>query len=512
VTSLRAPSSDDRDLVARAAGGDDEAFAQLYDRHASALLAYARQYVGDAATAEDVVQQTFLAAYKTVRSGVELRHPRAWLYLVTRNNALSIIRSRPAGESEALLGEELQAHAATVSDQVEQREELQAVVKDLIALPPEQRAALALFEMGDLSQAEIAGALGVDAKKVKALVFQARVALVHQREARSATCQSVREKLTSTTGGALNHRLIRHHLQRCEPCTAFREELRDRRRRLAILLPFPATLALREAVLAALGDSAHAGAAAGAAAGAGASAGAGGVLSPGRRILRIRRTAAGTAMTAAVAGLVTIVLAGGGEPPLNRAARSGLGTAAAAAAPAASGATAPSSRATPARKTTKKNTTSRPAAPTGARRAAGGAIATPAPEAGRRDVRAERESGARSPARPPAREPSPATTAPTGGPGPAAAPGPSPGSTARPEPTFTPDAMPAPTATPPATRPDPTPDPPPRPAPVPTPVPTPVPAPVPKPDGECHGHNHGAGNAWGHCPDLLPRPGRARDD
>jgi RNA polymerase sigma-70 factor (ECF subfamily) len=52
----------DRALAARAGRGDEQAFAELYDRHASGLLAFATQYVGDRAAAEDVVQQTFMSA------------------------------------------------------------------------------------------------------------------------------------------------------------------------------------------------------------------------------------------------------------------------------------------------------------------------------------------------------------------------------------------------------------------------------------------------------------------
>jgi DNA-directed RNA polymerase specialized sigma24 family protein len=71
TTVLRARRRDhaDRSLAARAGRGDERAFAELYDRHAAGLVAFATQYVGDRATAEDVVQQTFLAAYRTMRDG-----------------------------------------------------------------------------------------------------------------------------------------------------------------------------------------------------------------------------------------------------------------------------------------------------------------------------------------------------------------------------------------------------------------------------------------------------------
>ena len=257
----------DRALAARAGRGDERAFAELYDRHAAGLLAFASQYVGDRAAAEDVVQQTFMAAYRVLREGTELEHPRAWLYHVARNNALTTIRDRGPAGVDAELAAELHDRAAAVPAQVERREALQAVVRDIVALPAEQRAALALYELGDLSQAEIADTLGCKPARVKALVFQARSSLVTQRDARDASCETVREKLATFHGGALNQRLIRHHLRGCEACTAYRDELRDQRRRVALLLPVLPVPGLREAVLGLFGGGAAAATTSGAGAG-----------------------------------------------------------------------------------------------------------------------------------------------------------------------------------------------------------------------------------------------------
>jgi RNA polymerase sigma factor (sigma-70 family) len=275
----------------RAGRGDERAFAELYDRHAAGLVAFASQYVGDRAMAEDVVQQTFLAAYRTLRDGTELEHPRAWLYHVARNHALTTIRDRGPATVDAELIAELDDRAAAVPARVERRDALQALVRDIAALPPEQRAALALYELGDLSQAEIAETLGCEPARVKALVYQARSSLLAQREARDASCESVREKLATFHGGALNHRLIRHHLRGCELCTAYRDELRDKRRRVALLLPVLPAPGLREAVLGAFGGG-----------GAAAAGKAGALRAPGRR----HWLASGAAATAAIAAVALV--------------------------------------------------------------------------------------------------------------------------------------------------------------------------------------------------------------
>jgi RNA polymerase sigma factor (sigma-70 family) len=293
----------DRALAARAGRGDEQAFAELYDRHAAGLLAFATQYVGDRAAAEDVVQQTFMAAYRELSDGTELHHPRAWLYRVARNNALTMIRDRGPASVDADLAADLQDRAAAVPAQVERREALQEVVRDIVALPPEQRAALALYELGDLSQAEIADALGCKPARVKALVFQARSSLLTQREARDASCETVREKLATFHGGALNHRLIRHHLRGCDACRAYRDELRDQRRRVALLLPVLPLPGLRESVLGLFGGGAAATATTG-------TAGSAALLRPGR----LRWLAAGAAKTAVVAGITLATWPSGDAP------------------------------------------------------------------------------------------------------------------------------------------------------------------------------------------------------
>ena len=84
---------------------------RLHDDHATALWRYCMRLTGhDRARSEDVVQQTFMAAYRVLSKGTELEHPRAWLYHVTRNNALTAVRNRgPAGIDADLAEERLGA-------------------------------------------------------------------------------------------------------------------------------------------------------------------------------------------------------------------------------------------------------------------------------------------------------------------------------------------------------------------------------------------------------------------
>ena len=77
------------------------------------------------------------------------------------------------------------------------------ILGDVARLPDDQRAALVLAELGDLSHDEIAATLDVRKDKVKALIFQAREALAGRRQARAADCRDIQEQLATLRGSAL---------------------------------------------------------------------------------------------------------------------------------------------------------------------------------------------------------------------------------------------------------------------------------------------------------------------
>src|SRR5438128_2284070 len=76
-------------------------------------------------------------------------------------------------------------------------------------LPEDQRAALVLSELGDLSHAEIAAVVGCEAMQVKSLVFQARSSLIASRDAAEIPCHEIREEIATARGAALRRGPLR---------------------------------------------------------------------------------------------------------------------------------------------------------------------------------------------------------------------------------------------------------------------------------------------------------------
>jgi RNA polymerase sigma factor (sigma-70 family) len=277
---LAARVDDDR-LVAQVRAGDDRAFEAIYDRYYLGLLAFCRHMLGSRHEAEDALQHSFASAYRAIRGGAAVIELRPWLYTIARNRCLSALRSRRE-EVEVDGGHLDRGSLDGLGAQIQLRAELREMVDDLRRLPDNQRAALVLFELGDHSHEEIAAVLGVRREKVKALVFQARAALLRAREARDASCVDVREELASLVGALPARGMARAHVDRCPGCAAFEHDVRRQRRALAIILPVAPTVGLKGSVLGfVLGGGGGAAALTGAGAGGGATVAAGGALAAG---------------------------------------------------------------------------------------------------------------------------------------------------------------------------------------------------------------------------------------
>src|SRR5215213_794435 len=233
LASLQRGHRTDEQLARAAGRGERGAFEALYERHHRPLLSFARHMLGRMHDAEDVVQHTFLSADRSFRTGNVPKAVRAWLYTVARNRCVSVLRARR--EDAGLAGAET-AVTEGLAAEVEQREELRALLADLRRLPEDQRAALLLSELGELSHTEVARVIGVRPGKVKALVFQAREALAAAAHARTVPCRSIREELSVATGAALRKRHLRSHLGQCEGCRDFAAEVRRQRAALAAVL------------------------------------------------------------------------------------------------------------------------------------------------------------------------------------------------------------------------------------------------------------------------------------
>lgn len=160
----------DDTLLASLATGDPQAFAQFYDRHAAAAYTVALGLLHDPHTAQDLVQETFLAIWQHGASFDQQRgQARTWVLAIVRHRALDLLRS--AWYKRQLLDGHEQLPA--VQDRVEvegealRRHDRAHLLAALAALPPPKRQAVELAYFGGYSYPEIATILGLPLPTVK---------------------------------------------------------------------------------------------------------------------------------------------------------------------------------------------------------------------------------------------------------------------------------------------------------------------------------------------------------
>lgn len=198
MAAERASDSDEQ-LVARARRGDKRAFDLLVLKYQYRLQALVARYFQDPEEIADVVQDTFVKAYRALGNFRGESRFYTWLYRIAVNTAKNYLVARgrrpPADDVEVESAEQLDAgdslRDVDSPENLFLRDELEALVLRAIeALPEELRTALTLREFEGLSYEEIAKAMGCPVGTVRSRIFRAREAI--DREVRRLTGEGVR--------------------------------------------------------------------------------------------------------------------------------------------------------------------------------------------------------------------------------------------------------------------------------------------------------------------------------
>jgi RNA polymerase sigma-70 factor (ECF subfamily) len=190
---MSAPAADDRDeaLAARAAAGEESAFEALVSRYEARAYRLACRLTGDEGDAQDVLQETFLAAYRGLPAFRGDARFSTWFYRIATNAALMHRRARarrPAESLEAYLprftedgvhaGEPADLLAASRVDEVlDQKMLAEKARAGLDRLPDAYRDAFVLRDLEEMPTEEVAEVLGLTAAAVRQRVHRARLML-----------------------------------------------------------------------------------------------------------------------------------------------------------------------------------------------------------------------------------------------------------------------------------------------------------------------------------------------
>ncbi len=179
---MATPSLSDAELIARCLVGDDRhAFAELVRRHQSAVRACLRKLTsGNIALADDLAQETFIQAWRNLKSFRQEARFSTWLYRIATNCWLMHARKR----REELLGDrdddvvddesELSSHRESAADHAGSSMRKLDLERAMTVLSDQERAAIVQCYHNDLSHEEAAFVLNCPVGTVKTHVLRAK--------------------------------------------------------------------------------------------------------------------------------------------------------------------------------------------------------------------------------------------------------------------------------------------------------------------------------------------------
>ena len=171
----------DEQLVRKSQQDDERAFGELVSRYESKVYSLALKMVRNPEDAEDVLQDTFLRAYRGIKSFKGNSTFSTWIYRITANSALMRLRKRQlptvsiddADEREAPIN--IADWAPGPVEQMLNQETQAAMTEAIDALPPEFRQVFVLRDIEELSNAEVAEILDLSVAAVKSRLHRARL-------------------------------------------------------------------------------------------------------------------------------------------------------------------------------------------------------------------------------------------------------------------------------------------------------------------------------------------------
>ncbi|MEU5884443.1 sigma-70 family RNA polymerase sigma factor [Spirillospora sp. NPDC047279] len=235
----------DADLVQAAGSGDERASGELYRRHHSAVLGYARGLVRDQHMAEDLTSEAFTRTFAALQQGAGPREAcRPYLYTVVRNAAVDWARAA----RRTVVTDEVAEWADGPADEMPDVDELDALVRAFRSLPERWQTVLWHTIIEDEPVQKVSEVLGMEPGAVTQLAFRAREGLRQAFLAASVEgrpeCAEYIAQLAAGVRrpGRRRSRALRQHLETCAHCRRAAEEMSDLNARLRRSLPLGAII------------------------------------------------------------------------------------------------------------------------------------------------------------------------------------------------------------------------------------------------------------------------------
>jgi RNA polymerase sigma-70 factor, ECF subfamily len=176
----------DEELIPAYLSGEEEAFGELTQRHLGGVYSFALRLVGDNAAAEDIAQETFLKAWKSLKKyDAKTSKFKTWILRIARNTAIDYLRKKkhvPISAFETESGSNVLAETVAAEDELapamlERLDDARELHQTLEQLAPKHREILLLYYSNDCTFEDIASLLHEPTNTVKSRHRRALTAL-----------------------------------------------------------------------------------------------------------------------------------------------------------------------------------------------------------------------------------------------------------------------------------------------------------------------------------------------
>jgi RNA polymerase sigma factor (sigma-70 family) len=221
----------DEQLVVAAREGSDEAFEALFRRYRDRIAVLVRGMVHDRGRAEDIVQDTFVSALRSLRASDQEILFKPWIYQIARNACIDHLRRLKRTEEISIDSDELwpdfEGHVSGATPEtyttVVQRQSLDDLQQAFGGLPASQYEILVLREFEGLSYQEIGRRMRLTPAAVESMLSRARRSLKGQFDeiVTGERCQRMRPVMVAVShglAGKRDRRTLARHFRHCRSC------------------------------------------------------------------------------------------------------------------------------------------------------------------------------------------------------------------------------------------------------------------------------------------------------
>jgi RNA polymerase sigma factor, sigma-70 family len=174
---------DEKVVIKMAARGDREAFGKLVAAYVKRLYGFTYGIVGNEHDSMDIVQDTFLKAYRSIKSFDTNKSFVTWLFTIAKNNAYNHLKARKRdslryqdGNLESL--EDANSNSMGPEDETVQRSERKRLLDAMDSLPEKYKSVIYLKYISGLSYREIGKRLGIRESLVESRIYTARQKII----------------------------------------------------------------------------------------------------------------------------------------------------------------------------------------------------------------------------------------------------------------------------------------------------------------------------------------------